>query len=439
MAAPIEPISSLPSFWDPNASFTKDEHHATTHSVNGSTATASMQSDAHSQEAEALPHSHIIRTLSRKDVFRPPPDTQERDDLTSRLQGLSVETLSPPTHRAPSPPPRVNVSRHSLTEKTNPKPRTSIFGSLGRTRKDPSKSSARPRSLTPSVEGNPDESGVSTQRPSRPRASTAASSSTQDASEHHSQTDSSSTGDNASILGDHQSQYSPLGTSDSHNMSHGNHDAHSFVSSSASRTSQETQAKRRSFKQPVAPSTITVITANQDTPSATDLLPSEANKFSGFCKGAWRLQIGDYKKAVQERQRPGSMYSSVRFWQCKSCKFEGRLLQPEKKKIKDFDQQVMVADGIQFRWVFLFKSHIECRDASPNPLRSTLGCMFCCAEGRGTPVFRGAAALMEHMQEHRIRLPVGQVLYRMNALVGEMAPPGADFDVNLDAKEGLTI
>ena len=134
------------------------------------------------------------------------------------------------------------------------------------------------------------------------------------------------------------------------------------------------------------------------------------------------------------------MYSSVRFWQCKSCKFEGRLIQqPEKKKIKDFDQQVMVAEGVQFRWVFLFKSHVECKDASPNPLRSILGCMFCCAEGRGTPVFRDAAALMEHMQEHRIRLPVGEVLYRMNALVGEMAPPGADFDVNLDAKEGLTI
>ncbi|CAL8581413.1 hypothetical protein XPA_007105 [Xanthoria parietina] len=440
MAGPIEPLSSLPSFWDPNASSAK--HHATPHNVDGSTATASMQSDAHSQETKALPHSHIMRTSSGKDVFRPPPDTQERNNMTSRLQGPSFETfLSPPTHRAPSPPPSDNVPRPSLTEKKKPKPRTSIFGSLGRNRKDPSKSSARPRSPTPSVEGNPDASGVGTQRPSRPRASTAASLSTQDASEHSSQTDSSSTGDNASILGDHQSQYSPLSTSDSHNMSHGNHDAHSFVSSSASRTSQETQSKRRSIKQPVAPSTITVITANQeDSPSATDLLPSEANKFSGFCKGAWRLQIGDRKKALQERQRPGSMYSSVRFWQCKSCKFEGRLIQPEKKtKIKDFDPQVMVAEGIQFRWVFLFKSHVECKDASPNPLRSTFGCVFCCAEGRGTPVFRGAAALMEHMQEHRIRLPVGEVLYRMNALVGEMAPPGADFDVNLDAKEGLTI
>lgn len=438
MAGPIEPMSSLPSFWDPNASSAK--HHATTHNVDGSTATASMQSDAHSQETQALPHSHTMRTSLGKDVFRPPPDTQERNNMNSRLQNPSFETLSQPSHRAPSPPPRGNVSRPTLKEKTKPKPRTSIFGSLGRNRKDPSKSSARPRSPTPPVDENPDASDVSIQRPSRPRVSTAASLSTQDASEHSSQTGSSSTGDNASILGDHQSQYSPLSTSDSLNMPHGNHDAHSFISSSASRTSQETQSKRRSFKQPVAPSTITVITANQeDSPSATDLLPSEANKFSGFCKGAWRLQIGDYKKALQERQRPGSMYSSVRFWQCKSCKFEGRLIQPEKKKMKDFDQQVMVAEGIQFRWVFLFKSHVECRDASPNPLRSTLGCMFCCAEGRGTPVFRGAAALMEHMQEHRIRLPVGEVLYRMNALVGEMAPLGADFDVNLDAKEGLTI
>lgn len=442
MAGPIEHMNCLPSFWDPNASSAKHQHHATTHNVNGPAATASMQFNADSRETPAQLRSNNIRTSSEnptKDVFGPQPDTRERNEMTSRLQGPFVEHFLPPsTHRAPSPPTRGNGSSSGPTEKTNPKPRTSIFGNLGRNRKDPANSSAVPQPPNHAVERNLDASGVSTQRPSNLRASTAASISTQDASENRSQTDSSSTGDNMSILGEHQSEYSPLGTSDNHNMSHAHHDAKSFASSNTSRTSQDTQSKRRSFKQPVAPSAITIITANQDSPSATDLLPSEANKFSGFCKGAWRLQIGEYKKALQERQRPGSMYSAVRFWQCKSCKFEGRLIQLD-KKTRDFDQQVILADGIQFRWVFLFKSHVECKDANRNPLRSTFGCMFCCAEGRGTPVFMGAEALMDHMQEHRIRLPLGEVLYRMNALVGEKAPPGADFDINMDAKEGLTI
>ncbi|KAI4245697.1 MAG: hypothetical protein L6R42_010113 [Xanthoria sp. 1 TBL-2021] len=440
-------MDSLPSFWDPNASSAKYEHHATTHNVNGPTATASMQSKADSRETPALLRSNNIRTSSENpttDVSRPQPGGQACNVMNPRYQGPSVETsLLPSAHGAPSRPTRLNGFRSGPTGKTNPKPRTSIFGNLGRNRKDPGdttrspNSSALPQPPNP-IQSNLDAGGVSTQRPSNPRASTAASISTQDASEPHSQTDPSSTGDNMSILGEHQSEYSPLGTSDDHNMSHAHQDAKSFVSSITSRTSQETQSKRRSYKQPIAPSTITIITANQDSPSATDLLPSEANKFSGFCKGAWRLQIGEYKKALEERQRPSSMYSTVRFWQCKSCKFEGRLVQLD-RKTKDFDQQIMLADGIQFRWVFLFKSHVECKDVNPNPLRSTFGCMFCCAEGRGTPVFRGAKALMDHMQEHRIRLPLGEVLYRMNALVGEKAPPGADFDINLDAKEGLTI
>lgn len=99
----------------------------------------------------------------------------------------------------------------------------------------------------------------------------------------------------------------------------------------------------------------------------------------------------------------------------------------------------MLADGIQFRWEFLFKSHVECRDAAPNPLKSTFGCIFCCAEGKGTPTFGGAQSFMDHLQEHRVRLPAGEVLYRMNCIVGRKASMEEDFDIALETKAGITF
>lgn len=167
--------------------------------------------------------------------------------------------------------------------------------------------------------------------------------------------------------------------------------------------------------------------------SPKDLLPCEGNAYAGFCKGAWRLQIGDKKKAMDERQRPGGMYSANRYWQCSKCRFEGRMIIRD-KKIKDYDTRVFTTEGIQFRWEFLFKSHVESREDTPDPLQANFGCIFCCAEGQGTPTFGGIKSFMAHLQEHRDRLPSGEVLYRMNCLVGRRAEPEENFDINLEGR-----
>lgn len=169
--------------------------------------------------------------------------------------------------------------------------------------------------------------------------------------------------------------------------------------------------------------------------SPKDMLPSEGNKFAGFCKGAWRLQIGDKKKAMDERQRPGGMYKANSYWQCSKCKFEGRMVIFDKKR-KGYDTRVWMTEdeGVQFRWEFLFKSHVESKNSQPNPLHATFGCIFCCAEGRGTPTFGGINSFMTHLQEHRDRLPSGEILYRMNCLVGRRAQQDEDFDINLIGK-----
>ena len=182
----------------------------------------------------------------------------------------------------------------------------------------------------------------------------------------------------------------------------------------------------------------TNVTNNPNPINPRDFLPSEANKFQGFCKGAWRAQIGDMKKAMDERQRPGGIYNAARFWQCTKCKFEGRLLMLD-KKTKSVDRRVLTAEGLQFRWDFLFKSHIETKDATSDFLSATFGCMFCTAEGKGTPIFGGAQMLMAHLQSHREKLPSGEVLYRMNALAGPRAELDEDFDINIVAKEGVDL
>ena len=178
-------------------------------------------------------------------------------------------------------------------------------------------------------------------------------------------------------------------------------------------------------------STLEVVMTNSDlSVSSKDLLPGEANKFAGFCKGAWRLQIGDKKKAMEERQRPDRMYSAKPYWQCSKCKFEGRMIVHDRKN-KGFDTRVITEGGVRFRWEFLFKSHIESKESTSDPSHACYGCIFCCVEGRGTPIFGGIKSFITHLQGHNDHLPTGEVLYRMNCLVGRSAAHSEDFDINL--------
>ena len=184
-----------------------------------------------------------------------------------------------------------------------------------------------------------------------------------------------------------------------------------------------------------------VLTSNRSIHSISpkDLLPNEMNKYAGFCKGAWRQQIGDTKRAMEERIRPGGTYNQTKYWQCKHCKFEGRLVPIDKKK-SGYDVRVFrLVGGIQFRWEFMFKSHIAIKDGDGNPTKATFGCMFCCADGRGIPTFDGIQTFMGHLVEHRDHLPTGEVLYRMNCLVGRQAAFDEDFDINLISPEGGQI
>ncbi|KAI9736337.1 MAG: hypothetical protein M1834_001223 [Cirrosporium novae-zelandiae] len=167
-------------------------------------------------------------------------------------------------------------------------------------------------------------------------------------------------------------------------------------------------------------------------------LPSESNDFAGFCKGAWKLQIGASKKALKLEYRPQGMYNRIPYWRCSKCSFEGPAMTPPgpgKAKDKDIaiETRIRRAQGILYRWAFLAKCHVKTKNFdSTSPDAGTFGCIFCCAEGRGTPVYGNVKEFMQHLQQHRLRLPSAELAGRTNCVAGRYADPTKEsFDICL--------
>lgn len=89
--------------------------------------------------------------------------------------------------------------------------------------------------------------------------------------------------------------------------------------------------------------------------------------------------------------------------------FEGRLVTIDKKKNGSDKRVFKLVEGIQFRWKFMFKSHLADNDGDPNPIRANYDCIFCYTDGRGTPNFNGIQTFMNHLVEHRTHLPTRDV------------------------------
>ena len=96
-----------------------------------------------------------------------------------------------------------------------------------------------------------------------------------------------------------QSSYEPPETPDFNPwLERGSHStSSSTISRSISKASSPAQTVRSSGSIHRVPGSSMSITGSM-TGNPKDLLPSEANKYAGFCKGAWRASIGDRKKAM---------------------------------------------------------------------------------------------------------------------------------------------
>jgi hypothetical protein len=189
----------------------------------------------------------------------------------------------------------------------------------------------------------------------------------------------------------------------------------------------------------------------------TLVLPVE-NNLHGFCKGAVKLQLNPNlpKKAFSAANRPAGLTGTIPFFQCSKCSFEGpavmavNLGSKKSKAEKTFDSRVRVAEnGIRYRWIFLAKSHVQCKSMPEGPTArdgsfGAFGCIFCCAEGasrgwstlgRGgtAPTFGNIGSFMEHLQMHlrEEATPSAQMQARTKCIVGRVAEATEDFEINL--------
>lgn len=133
-------------------------------------------------------------------------------------------------------------------------------------------------------------------------------------------------------------------------------------------------------------------------------LPTDKNLL-GFCKGAFRLQIGLESKAFKVANRPVGYASMIQYWRCEKCSYEGPVYNSAvladsngKKKqkanwkpVKLFDPKVRTSESgaIRYKWAFLAKCHVVMKGMVPYETAlgqsgafGTFGCIFCAAEGK---------------------------------------------------------
>ncbi|KAK4941455.1 hypothetical protein LTR10_018599 [Elasticomyces elasticus] len=196
-------------------------------------------------------------------------------------------------------------------------------------------------------------------------------------------------------------------------------------------------------------------------------LPSESN-LAGFCKGAVRQQLGSRKKGFVLDHRHGDNGEEW-FFRCTKCSFVGPAAistalpsggRGPIKREKMFDTKVRTSPGgIQYRWLFLAKSHVSNQTSKSDlsNINGRYGCYFCIAEGgtkgwlddkqwsslgtsgeasrteRITPTFKGLHDFIAHLETHRLsdRLPGLIVAKQMNCIVGRVASESEDFELNL--------
>jgi hypothetical protein len=186
-------------------------------------------------------------------------------------------------------------------------------------------------------------------------------------------------------------------------------------------------------------------------------LPRYTNNFGGFCKsrylsslnrnfklnisGAWRLQVNDSSKAFKIRERKSSSLTPL--LKCSKCRFEGPLY-PARDSVgrvilaKVPDSRIYTSYGVSYTWQFLFKSHIALNkkshkidDTAVDMADGHFACIFCCAKGSGTPVFRGPEALSWHLRSHASESnSLDQELsHRFKVVIGRDLQFGETFDV----------
>ncbi|EXJ93091.1 hypothetical protein A1O3_01647 [Capronia epimyces CBS 606.96] len=121
---------------------------------------------------------------------------------------------------------------------------------------------------------------------------------------------------------------------------------------------------------------------------------SPITKYGGFCKNAYELREGLVKKGLT--LAPVGVYGNVYRCTSSKCQFSGQAAK-DKKGYRINDKVFTASSGLQYRWMFLAKSHMR----QQVPLHPSFRCLVCLMLGDDSGVYDGHSALLAHVISHQ--------------------------------------
>lgn len=164
--------------------------------------------------------------------------------------------------------------------------------------------------------------------------------------------------------------------------------------------------------------------------SAPEPVPSSSAKdpYSGYCKGAYKLQVGLVKEGMKICNQSTSMTGQSNYWACASskCCFEGGARQIG--KTWEFDNTVRISQGIRYRWTLLAKSHIAMSKSKNH--NYDYQCVFCTEQDQPAIVHHGEQDFLEHISTHRSQRSSLSKSEKIICKTGRLALDHEVFDIN---------
>lgn len=158
-------------------------------------------------------------------------------------------------------------------------------------------------------------------------------------------------------------------------------------------------------------------------------LPSAANGFAGFCKGAFSLQVGSQTPKLA--RDIGPVMSTSFFFACRKCAFAEPAF--ARSGGWEYDTSIHKSHGVHYRWLFLAKSHVK-QSKAKNGIYN-YKCIFCVLQNIDSPVYQRAGNLMQHIATHRGEQLGETILHRTSCIAGRVAVDDEHFDINLTPLE----
>ena len=180
----------------------------------------------------------------------------------------------------------------------------------------------------------------------------------------------------------------------------------------------------------------TASTRTSVTSLSTSVLPSPANDYGGFCKGAYYLQAGLHKDGVRLRNMSTAKTGESWYWGCRNtkCVFESPACKIRKEFF--FDNSVRHFQGVRYRWAFLAKSHVALKRSKDQIY--DYRCIFCVLQGKEAPVITRIRPFLEHVTQHRWQPIDESILLKTLCINDRLAADDEYFDINLPPLETVS-